>query len=256
MGDHHALRAAGGAAGIGEPAHHLGLGFVDQRRGGGRAHLGQKVVAALDGPERQKMPHPRRPGDDRAAPLSEPLSFDDQRQSLGVVDDEGVIILRGQRMQRRIAQAHDRRRCDDGPGLDPVRRQKRHPIALAEAERAKNRHHPCRRVAKLAIGPAGPIVRDDRAVGVPPDGRNEHRADRAAFVQRSHIRPPSRLLAVSLAKASTEATGPRGAVGLASRRPVEPLFEVGRRPRTAHRPRSRGSARRKCRFPRRGRIRP
>ena len=155
------------------------------------------------------MPGPRRPALDGAAALGELLPFDDQRQSLGVVDDEGVVVLRGQRMQRRVAQAHDRRRRDDGPGLDPVRRQQRHPVALPEAERAKNRDHARRRVAKLAVGPAGPIVGHGRPVGVAPDGRDEHRADRAAFVQRSHDVLP-RVFAVSLAKALAEATGAAG----------------------------------------------
>ena len=105
MRDHHALRAPGRAPGIGEPADHFGLGFVNQRRRARRK--------AFRRGGRVRPPSARTKGDvsrgGRAPwierPRGELRPFDDQRGDLGVLDDEGLVVFRRERMQRRVAAA-------------------------------------------------------------------------------------------------------------------------------------------------------
>ena len=61
------------------------------------------------------------------------------------------------------------------------------------------------RVAEFAVGPAGLIVGDGGAIGESLDRRDQHRADRAAFVQRPHGVLPG-LFPASLAQAATQET--------------------------------------------------
>jgi hypothetical protein len=93
-------------------------------------------------------------------------ALDNKRIDSGVVDDEGVVVLGGERVQRRVAQPHDRGGADDGPGFDAIAREHGHRVALLQAERAEERHHPADGLAQLAIGPARALVGDGGFVGV------------------------------------------------------------------------------------------
>jgi hypothetical protein len=66
-------------------------------------------------------------------------------------------------------------------------------VALAEAERSKDRDQLSRGDAEIAIGPARFVVGDGGAIGETFDRRDQHGANRTALVQRSHDFPPFRL---------------------------------------------------------------
>jgi hypothetical protein len=102
---------------------------------------------------------------DRAAPFGELRPLDDQRIDLSVVHDEGVVVFRRERMQRRASQPHHRGCGDHGPGLDAVCRQHGHPVAFLETEGPEKRDNAAGRLPKFAIGPAGLIVRDGWPIG-------------------------------------------------------------------------------------------
>jgi hypothetical protein len=186
MRNHHALRAPGRAAGIGEPADRLRVGFVHKRRGFDGFHLGDEVAAAFHRPERQQMFEARRPTLDGATPRGKLRAFHDQGGGLGVVDDEGLVVFGREWMQRRIAQPHRRRGGHHRPGFDPVRRQERDPVAFLKAQRPEEDDKASRRLPEFAIGPTGLIVGDGGAIGKARNRRDQHRSDRAAFVQRPH----------------------------------------------------------------------
>jgi hypothetical protein len=94
-----------------------------------------------------------------------------------------VIVFRRERMQRRISQPHHCGGGDHCPGLDPVRRQQRHPGAFLETEAPEEGDNAAGRLSEFAIGPAGLIVRDGGPIGESFDRRDQHGADRPALVQ-------------------------------------------------------------------------
>jgi hypothetical protein len=97
------------------------------------------------------------------------------------VADDAADVFRRERMQRR--RTHYRGGGDHCPGLDPVRRQKRHPVASLETEVPEKGDNAAGRLSEFAIGPAGLIVRDGGPIGEALDGCDQHGADRAALVQ-------------------------------------------------------------------------
>ena len=99
---------------------------------------------------------------DRAAAFGELRPLDDQRIDLGVVDNEGVVVFRRERMQRRVSQPHHGGGGDHGPGLDAVRRQQRHPVALPETEGPEKGDNAAGRLPEFAIGPTCLIIGDGR----------------------------------------------------------------------------------------------
>src|SRR5258708_40208955 len=138
------------------------------------------------------------PGPERRGARCTLAGLNDQCVDFGILDDEGVSVLRGHRMQRRITQAHHHRSRYRGPGFGAVARQNRQRTALAEADGAKQADEASDRLAEFAIAPANLPVSDCWLLAEPRDCTDDKAADGSPGMKLAHNTLPLCLLARGL----------------------------------------------------------
>src|SRR4051794_1175070 len=177
VGLHDALRLAGRATGVGEPADVLG---IDRRRaqGLGLEPLRQldQVGAHLGRPEREQRLQPGHPLAELGRPLLERRRVVDERLDAGVLEHVGLVLDRPHGVQRRAPAGVEHVGAHGEQHLGAVLAEHRDRVVLANAERgvglhvaAHLRRHIGRRqngVAEVDRGLVGmPVERGDEEVG-------------------------------------------------------------------------------------------
>ena len=183
MGVHHALGAAGRAAGVDQDAQIVSLRVRDQRLR--REGLACRENVLVVGPRAQtkdllQAGHACFQG--RTA-RGKGDRIDKEGLDARILEQIGMVVLGGERMHPGHAHAHQERSGGHHEGLRAVRRDRSHRIARfvpAGFERLDEAAQP---VAKLAIGDAFIIEHEDRAIAAALNRADEQVAHRAAFIQ-------------------------------------------------------------------------